>query len=196
MGRAPVKAGIALQQIGGPNSLSLDQIVVPKIPEVVCQPFRRSILPPSIDSHQRRIGMIPVPDPLGQGRSALLNRLGNHQQSINQSLGYHTCCGPWTNSDGVWEPPSKGGTIGANISLLACLMEEKLYWQWAIGVGVVRRSKASLMGISRLRWFPLNPFRSPNHVTTRLILLTQPLLIRPTSLHINSGDTRHLCHVF
>jgi hypothetical protein len=39
-------------------------------------------------------------------------------------------------------------------------------------VAVVRRSKASLMGISWLQRFPLNPFQSPNHDTTRLILLT------------------------
>jgi hypothetical protein len=82
--------------------------------------------------------------------------------------------------DGLWDSPSKEGTIGANISLSACLMEEKLYWRRDIGVGVVRRSKASLMGISWPWRSPLNPFRSPNHVATRMILLTQPLLIRPT----------------
>jgi hypothetical protein len=82
MGRAPVKAGIALQQIGGPNSLSLDQIIVPQVAEVVRQPFRKTILPPSVDSHQRRIGTIPISDLLRQGRSAPHNRLGSHQQSI------------------------------------------------------------------------------------------------------------------
>jgi hypothetical protein len=48
--------------------------------------------------------------------------------------------------------------MGANILLLACLIEEKLYWRQDIGVEVVRRSKVSLMGISRLQWSPLNPF--------------------------------------
>jgi hypothetical protein len=98
--------------------------------------------------------------------------------------------------DGLEGAASNLGTIGANILLSECLMEEKLYWWQDIVVGVVRRSKVSLMGISQFPQFPLNPFQSPNHIVTHLILLTQPLLIRPTSSHINSGDMHRLCHVF
>jgi hypothetical protein len=80
--------------------------------------------------------------------------------------------------------------------LSACLTEEKLYWWQDIVVEVVRRSKASLMGISRFQQFPLNPFQSPNHITTHLIPLTQSLLIRPTLLHIHSSNACRLGHVF
>ena len=59
-------------------------------------------------------------------------------------------------------------------------MEEKLYWWWDIGVVVVRRTRATWWGISQSPRVPLILTQSPNHVATRLILLTQPLLIRPT----------------
>jgi hypothetical protein len=40
--------------------------------------------------------------------------------------------------------------------------------------------KGEFDGDQLVQRFPLNPFRSSNHIATRLILLTQPLLIRPT----------------
>jgi hypothetical protein len=79
---APVKSSVALQQVGSPNSLSLDQVVVPEVLEVVRQSLRRMILSPSIDSHQGRVMMVPVPDRLRQRRTASLNRLGSHQPSV------------------------------------------------------------------------------------------------------------------
>jgi hypothetical protein len=48
---------------------------------------------------------------------------------------------------------------------------------------VVRRSKVSLMGIIRFTRFPLNQIQSSNHITTHLILLTQPSRHQPTQLH-------------
>jgi hypothetical protein len=44
------------------------------------------------------------------------------------------------------EGPSKEGTIGANISLSACLTEEKLYWQWDIVVEVCEKVKGEFDG--------------------------------------------------
>jgi hypothetical protein len=52
----------------------------------------------------------------------------------------------------------------------------------------VRRSRSDLMGIIRFLWFPLIPFQSPNHITTHLILLTQPLLTHPTLPHSVRAD--------
>ena len=66
--------------------------------------------------------------------------------------------------------------------------------------GHCRRScekvKSNLMGISQSPRFPLILIRSPNHIGTRLILLTQPLLIHPTCPTSIPGDVHHLCHVF
>jgi hypothetical protein len=177
---APVKTSIALQQERGPDSLSLDQIVIPEVLEVICQSLWRTILSPSIDSHQRRVGTIPIPDLLGQRRSTPLNRLGSHQQSIKPTAGLPHL---------LWSMDEHGRTLGRTLKgrnhrcqhvVVGMLDGGKVVLAAGHWCRVVRRSKASLMGISRLQRFPLNPFRSPNHVATRLILLTQPLLIRPT----------------
>jgi hypothetical protein len=157
MGRAPIKTSVALQQKRGPNGLCLDQIIVPKVAEIVRQSFWRTILPPSVDSYQRGVWAIPISDLFREGCSTPLNRLKEAiSNQSNRSLGYHTCCGPWTNTDGFGAGVSNRGTMGANISLSACEVPAvKLWWQ-DIMLGVVRRSKASLMGISRRRRFPLN----------------------------------------
>jgi hypothetical protein len=51
------------------------------------------------------------------------------------------------------------------------------------------------MGISWFQRFPLNPFRSSNHVATHLILLTQPLLVRADCLATNTEYCDRCTHV-
>jgi hypothetical protein len=125
---APVKPSVALQQERGPDRLSLDQVIIPEVLEVVCQSLWRMVLPPSIDSHQQRIGTIPIANLLGQGHSTPFNRLGSHQPSSKPTTGLPHL---------LWSMDEHGQTLGRSL-------KGRNHWSQHIIVGVLNGRKVVL----------------------------------------------------